>query len=128
MVYTNNKIYKAMSDKQIKITAITAVKLWNVLSHLLELSEDPYFTGWAKRLMAYMQPEIKLWNEWSEAERDAHKDAELTFPVAPLESGYLPDLITQEMIEVLDPAVQGNVQPYTPQLAQLQKKTKEKTK
>ena len=110
---------------KIRMTAWNMVQVWNLLGDLSPASDNPRFTGWAKRLFLYMEPEVKLWNELSLEERDSLQQSELSFPVEKLKAEYLPDIITEEMADVLEPVIDGEITPYEPQLKKMLNGVKE---
>lgn len=107
-----------MKPSKIKLTPIQTIELWNLLSDLHELSKAPEFTGWTKRIMAYMRPEVKIWNSLSIEERRPIVENELQYPVEKINACFLPDVISQEQARVLEPVVDGEIQIYRSQLEQ----------
>ena len=103
---------------KIKLTALQTIEIWNLLSDLDGLSRSPEFTGWVKRLVAYMRPEVKIWNSLSIEERKPIVENELQYPVEKINAEFLPDVITQEQAKVLEPVVDGEIQIYRSQLEQ----------
>lgn len=114
--------------EKIKLNPLPTVYIFNKLKELKPLSNDPVFTAWAHRLLAYMKPEVIMWNELTLDERKTILDDELEFPVQPIEAKHLPDVLVQDDIELLQLVTEGEIKPCESQIQKkLQSKINQKT-
>lgn len=108
---------------KIKLTATETVQVWNYLNDAYDLKkQDPIFTGWFKRLMTYMKPEIEIWNSLTIEERKANSDIQLSYPVDKIKAEHLPEVITKNEVEVLQKIAEGDIKVYESQLSKKLKK------
>lgn len=109
-----------------KLRIKTLALIWNAV-HDMEAINEPvtmtsYLTGWIKRFKVLARPEVRIWfHEWSDAERMAFSDYEVTLDIKKIPKGDRPNNIPIDYADALQEVFHGKLEVEEPQLRQLMK-------